>query len=82
MRLIKFGAYGITKPCTRLLGALKDLSLTYNIERIDIHEFPDVGESRKINIVPTVMLIDNDENEVRRIEGPRTKEVFKEWLSE
>ena len=82
MNLIKFGAFGHAKPCERLRGALEELGIDYNIQLIDITAEPELGEEWNILLPPTVILVDDDRNEIRRIVGLQSQEKFKEWLSE
>ena len=81
MKVIKFSA-SWCQPCKLLQQLIDSLSnqLQVEIDNIDIEQ--DVETSTRYNIrgVPTLVLIDDVGNEVKRHVGMITKDKLVEWL--
>ena len=68
MKLIKFyGTY--CKPCKVLADRLNKLDLTIDLFSYDVEEEVELTEKWKVRNVPTVILVDDDNNEVKRWVG-------------
>lgn len=81
MKLLKFSMIGCL-PCNELQQIFDRASdkIYIDVQNIDIDE--DTETSLKYNIrgVPTLILVDNGGNEIKRIVGMVTEEKLLEWL--
>lgn len=68
MKLIKFSA-SWCMPCRNLESRLSKLDLTIDLFSYDVEEEVDLTEEWKVRNVPTVILVDDDNNEVKRWVG-------------
>lgn len=68
MKLIKFGASWCL-PCKNLESRLKKINLTIDLTSYDVEEEIELTEKWKVRNVPTVILVDENENEVKRWVG-------------
>ena len=66
MRLLKFWKQGCV-PCRYVSNLLNDLGVTY--EEINAMENDELREKYKIQSVPVLILLDDDGNEVERVNG-------------
>lgn len=70
-------------PCKAVSKILAALHIKYTEMIIDENEEADtLADKYEICSVPTIIITDNDGNEVDRITGVKSKEEFKELLSE
>lgn len=68
MKLLKFyGTY--CKPCKVLADRLSKIELNITLHSYDVEEEVELTEKWKVRNVPTVILVDDDNNEVRRWVG-------------
>ena len=68
MKLLKFyGTY--CKPCKVLADRLSKIELNITLHSYDVEEEVELTEKWKIRNVPTVILVDDDNNEVKRWVG-------------
>lgn len=77
MRILKFEA-SWCQPCKQLDKILGTMKLPYPIEKIDIDENRDVAIEYGIRGVPHMILLDENNNIVKRIGGVLTKEQLTE----
>ena len=77
MRLLKFEAEWCV-PCKQLTKTLEGIEIPFPVERIDIDKNRDAVLEFGIRGVPHMILLDDDNNIVKRIGGALTKEQFKE----
>ena len=65
MKLLKFyGTY--CKPCKVLADRLSKIELDIPLHSYDVEEEVELTEKCKVRNVPTVILVDDDNNEVKR----------------
>lgn len=68
MKLLKFyGTY--CKPCNVLADRLSKIELDIPLIDYDVEEEVELTEKWKVRNVPTVILVDDDNNEVKRWVG-------------
>lgn len=68
MKLLKFYA-DWCGPCKMLSRVIEDVKLPYPVEDIDINQDQDLAMKYGIRGVPTLVLVDNENNEIRRVSG-------------
>ena len=81
MKLIKFGA-GWCRPCARLQSVLNGMDTPYPIDLVDIEDQPEKAGEYGIRMVPTLLLVDADGVEQKRLLGVRTQTEIQEWIDE
>ena len=71
MNILKFfGSW--CNPCKALSKSLKDAGIEH--KSIDVDENEELTEKYNVMSVPTIVVLDEDDNEVGRFIGSRTKE--------
>ena len=75
MRVLKFSA-SWCQPCKALAEQMKDIST----ENIDIDENTELAVKYGIRGVPTLVVLDDSDKEIKRMSGVRTNAELKEWL--
>lgn len=69
-------------PCKAVSKILTALHIKYTEMIVDENEEADaLADKYKVWSVPTIIITDNDDNEVDRITGVKSKEKFEELLS-
>jgi thioredoxin-like negative regulator of GroEL len=68
MELLKFGASWCL-PCKNLSSRLDKMSLSITLHSYDVEEEVELTEKWKVRNVPTVSLVADDNNEVKRWVG-------------
>jgi thioredoxin-like negative regulator of GroEL len=82
MKLLKFGAPWCA-GCRTLTETMKDLETTIPIEEIDCDEDEySLCAKYKVRSIPLLVLIDDNEEVLRRIPGSVSLEVIKEMLKQ
>ena len=78
--LLKF--YGEwCNPCKILDGVIKNVNLSQvEYENIDISQAPDVTAHYRVRAVPTMILLDEGENEIKRFVGTMNVEALTKWI--
>ena len=81
MRLLKFSAEWC-QPCKMLAKTLEGIDVPYTISNIDIDDSPNLAADYKVRGVPTMVLVDDNDKEVGRLVGAKTKAQIEEFISE
>ncbi|MDB4462020.1 thioredoxin family protein [bacterium] len=81
MRLLKFSAEWC-QPCKMLAKTLEGINVPYTISSIDIDDSPNLAADYKVRGVPTMVLVDDNDKEVGRLVGVKTKAQIEEFISE
>ena len=81
MRLLKFSAEWC-QPCKMLAKTLEGVNVPYTISNIDIDDSPNLAADYKVRGVPTMVLVDDNDKEVGRLVGVKTKAQIEEFISE
>jgi len=81
MRLLKFSAEWC-QPCKMLAKTLEGVNLPYTISSIDIDDNPNLAADYKVRGVPTMILVDDNDKEVGRLVGVKTKAEIEEFINE
>lgn len=81
MKVLKFSASwcGPCKMLTKSIETIRDQT-DAKIEEIDIDEQPERAKQYQIRGVPTLVLLDNTGNEVKRKSGAMTGPQFLEFI--
>lgn len=77
MKLLKFEA-SWCQPCKQLTQVLSGMELPWTVAPIDIDENRDAAITYGIRGVPTMILLDDDENIVKRVTGSLTQAQIKQ----
>jgi thioredoxin 1 len=80
MRVLKFSA-SWCNPCKNLQKSLQENEdvLKYKVEDIDIDESLEETKKYGIRAVPTIVLLDDDNNEIDRSTNIKTAKQLREW---
>lgn len=81
MRLVKFSADWCL-PCKTLAKTLEGINLPYPLESIDIDKEPGLTGKLGVRGVPTMVLLDDNDVEVGRLVGVKTKAEIEEFINE
>ena len=77
MNILKFfGSW--CNPCKALSKSLEDAGIKH--QSIDVDENEELTEKYNVMSVPTIVILDEDDNEIGRFIGSRTKEQLLEEL--
>lgn len=78
MKLLKFSATWCG-PCQQLAATIKDVELSVEVLSYDVDV--DLEETAKYNVrgVPTLILVTEDGEEIKRTTGAKTKEKILEF---
>ena len=77
MNILKFfGSW--CNPCKALSKSLEDAGIEH--QSIDVDENEELTEKYNVISVPTIVILDEDDNEIGRFIGSRTKEQLLEEL--
>ena len=79
MRVLKFEATWCV-PCKNLTKAMEGMDIPFPVERIDIDQQSDVAIEFGIRSVPTLIMMDENNNIIKRIGGVMTKQQLEEWM--
>ena len=70
-----------SNPCKILDGVIKNVDLSQvEYENIDISQAPDVTAHYRVRAVPTLILLDEEENEIKRFVGTMNAEALTKWI--
>ena len=68
-------------PCKILDGIIQGIDLSsVEYEDIDISTAPDVTAHYRVRAVPTVILLDDEGNELKRFSGTMNAEALTKWI--
>jgi thioredoxin-like negative regulator of GroEL len=65
-----------------LAKTLEGINVPYTISNIDIDDSPNLAADYKVRGVPTMVLVDDNDKEVGRLVGVKTKAQIEEFISE
>jgi thioredoxin 1 len=80
MKILRFTA-SWCQPCKSLAKNLEEANLSVPIEVVDIDIQSDVAVEYGIRGVPTLVLMDENHNIVKRLVGSKTVTELKEWAT-
>lgn len=80
MKLLKFSA-SWCQPCKMLAKTMEGMTLPYEVESVDIDENQQKAIEYGVRGVPTVVLLDDSNKEVKRFVGYKNEKQILEWLS-
>jgi thioredoxin 1 len=67
MKILKF-SLPTCKPCVTLTEQMKELDLSnFEIQEVNLKEYKELGEKYNIRSVPTLVVLDEQDNEIERI---------------
>jgi len=81
MEILKFSA-GWCGPCKMLSKTMEGMDLPHNVKHVDVDLDPDLAQKYNIRGVPTLILLDDKDEEVRRSVGLLSETQLKEWADE
>lgn len=80
MRVLKFSA-SWCQPCKQLSKTLEGMDFPYEVSEIDVDQNRDAAIEYGVRNVPTMILIDENNNQLKRVSGAMTQsqllEAFK-----
>ena len=79
MKILKFFA-DWCQPCKALSMVIEGLELPYPIENVDIDQNIDAAKRYNVRTVPTVVLVNDSGDEVKRFSGIVNKDQFMKFL--
>ena len=81
MKVLKFSAVWCT-PCKLLSKIIENAEnkINVDIENVDIDEKTEIAQQYNVRGVPTLIMVDDVGNEVKRNVGMITEEKLLEWL--
>ena len=82
MKILKFGAMGLTRPCEFLREVLGNMENPYEVEGVDIEVDKEKTAQYNIVLIPTLILVDDNGVEQKRFEGLGNAQHMQEWLDE
>lgn len=78
-KVLKFAA-SWCQPCKMLSKTIEGMDIEMPIEEVDIDENQELAVKYLVRSVPTLVMLDNDE-EVKRITGALSSTQLEEWLN-
>ncbi len=80
--MIKFTAYGDTLLSRNMQKVLSEMETPYEVEFIDIEQFPNKKEQYNIFIIPTHIIVNENNVVQKRLDGLASEDIMREWISE
>lgn len=78
-KVLKFSATWCG-PCKMLAKTLQTVQTEVEIENVDIEQNPELTQQYRIRGVPTLVLL-QDDAELKRIVGVKSKEELENWIN-
>ena len=79
MKLLKFEASWCA-PCKQLSEVMKNVEIPFPVSVIDIDENREAAMSYGIRSVPTLILVDENENQIKRVSGSMNQSQLTEFI--
>jgi len=79
MKVLRFTA-SWCQPCKMLAKTLEDVETQIPIVVIDIDDNQDLAKSYNIRGVPTLVMLDDSDAEVKRFSGTKQKNELIDWM--
>jgi thioredoxin 1 len=80
MKVLKFSA-SWCGPCKMLSRNLEDINTIIPIENIDIDEHQDTAIEYGVRGVPTMIMLDENNAEVKRMVGMQSLKQLEDWFN-
>lgn len=80
MRILKFQAAWCI-PCKNLSRMMEEITIPHLVEEIDIDANNEAAMEYGIRSIPTLIMLDDHNNIVKRIGGVMTKQQLEEWVA-
>ena len=80
MKVIKFSA-SWCGPCKMLARNLEDITTNIPIENVDIDENQDAAMEYGVRGVPTMIMLDENNTEIKRMVGMQSLKVLEDWFN-
>lgn len=80
MKLLKFQA-SWCGPCKALSMTLSGMDIPFDLVEIDIDENPEKAMKYNVRSIPTLIIADDNENEIRRANGALGQAALKEFFA-
>lgn len=80
MKVLKFGAEWCS-ACKMLTKVLEDIESPIPVEEVDIEESQEVAIKYGIRGVPTMVIVDDSGNEIKRQVGLMNETQFKQFVN-
>ena len=79
-RVIRFTA-SWCQPCKMLARNLEDITTNIPIENVDIDENQDAAMEYGVRGVPTMIMLDENNTEIKRMVGMQSLKVLEDWFN-
>lgn len=80
MKVYKFSA-SWCGPCKQLSSLLETVTTETQIVEVDIDQESDKARMFQIRGVPTMVMVDENDKEIKRVVGMQTRSNLEEWLN-
>lgn len=80
MKLVKFSADWCAN-CKLLTKLMDGMDIPIEVQQVDVDKEPEIAQQYGIRGVPTLLLVDDEGKELRRIVGMTTAEHIKDLYS-
>lgn len=80
MKVLRFTA-SWCGPCKMLAKVLEDVETDKEIQVLDIDEEQELAKLFNIRSVPTLVMIDEEKKEVKRLNGLQSQQQVEEWIN-
>lgn len=80
MKVLRFTASWCS-PCKMLAKVLEDVETDKEIQVLDIDEEQELAKLFNIRSVPTLVMIDEEKKEVKRLNGLQSQQQVEEWIN-
>ena len=80
MKLLKLSA-SWCNPCKALAITLSTCNLPLEAQEIDIDIYPEIASKYKVRSVPTMLILDNEDNMISSLVGNKNKAEIENWVN-